>query len=88
MCLAIPGEVLSLETGSTGLPEALVGFGGVRKRVCLAYTPEAAVGDYVLVHVGFAIARLDPGEASRVFRELEAMGAVEEVEDETGVDSP
>ena len=60
-----------------------VGFGGIRKKVCLAYTPEAAVGDYVLVHVGFAISKLDSEEAGRIFRELEALGAVEELEQET-----
>lgn len=80
MCLAIPGELLSLDTDRSGLLHGVVSFGGLRKRVCLAYTPEATVGHYVLVHAGFAISTLDEEEAGRVFRELEAMGAVEELE--------
>lgn len=80
MCLAVPGEVLSLETDAVGLRHAVVSFGGVRKTVCLAYVPEAAVGDFVLVHAGFGISTLDPHEARRVFRTLEEMGATDELD--------
>ncbi|HVY47019.1 MAG TPA: HypC/HybG/HupF family hydrogenase formation chaperone [Minicystis sp.] len=70
MCLGIPGRVLdrSLEHG---LAMGRVDFGGVVKRVCLEHVPEAAVGDYVLVHVGFALTRLDPAEAEQALAMLE-----------------
>jgi hydrogenase expression/formation protein HypC len=72
MCLAIPGSVVSIDEDE--LRTGDVSFGGAVKRVCLAYTPEAAVGDFVIVHAGFAIARLDPEAALRVLRDLEAIG--------------
>jgi hydrogenase expression/formation protein HypC len=59
MCLAIPGVILERAEGPGGLPFAKVRFGAVTRDVCLAYVPEAAAGDYVVVHVGFAIQRLD-----------------------------
>lgn len=62
MCLALPGKILTL-TQDVDLPMGDVDFSGVRKRVCLAYTPEAKVGDYVVVHVGFAITILDEKQA-------------------------
>jgi len=82
MCLAVPGEVLSIEDDGNGFPLGKVSFGGIRKDICLAYTPEAQVGDYVLVHVGFAISRIDRDEAQRVFEYLEEMGAMEEIAEE------
>jgi hydrogenase expression/formation protein HypC len=57
-----------------------VSFGGVTKRVCLAYTPEAEVGDYVVVHVGFAISRIDEAEARKVFETLRELGELAELE--------
>lgn len=66
MCLAVPGKVLAIEEGQ-GLPMGKVSFGGVAKDVCLAYVPEVKVGDYVIVHAGFAISRLNEGEAMEVF---------------------
>lgn len=72
MCLGIPGRVTDTPEGE--LRMAQVAFGGIAKRVCLAYVPEADVGDYVIVHAGFAISRVDPAEAERVFsylREIE-----------------
>lgn len=73
MCLGIPGKIL--ETfDRDGLPYGRVDFGGIRKEICLAYTPEAVAGEYVLVHVGFAISRLDEAEAEenlRLIREIE-----------------
>lgn len=56
------------------MPFATVDFGGAAKRVCMAYTPEAGVGDYVLVHAGFAIGKVDEEEAQRVFTYLREMG--------------
>jgi len=81
MCLAVPGEILSIQNDDSGLPFGKVSFGGIRKDVCLAYTPEAQVGDYVLVHVGFAISRIDADEAHRVFEYLETMDVMAEIEE-------
>jgi hydrogenase expression/formation protein HypC len=64
MCLALPGKILAINHDS-GLPMADVDFSGVRKSVCLAYTSEAKVGEYVIVHVGFAITILNEKEALR-----------------------
>jgi hydrogenase expression/formation protein HypC len=58
-----------------------VEFGGIVREACLAYTPEANVGDYVIVHVGFAISRIDADEAARTFQLLEEMGQLAELED-------
>ncbi|WP_306322085.1 MULTISPECIES: HypC/HybG/HupF family hydrogenase formation chaperone [unclassified Streptomyces] len=77
MCLGIPGQIKEVHD-SGGLPMATVDFGGVRREVCLAYTPEAATGTYVIVHVGFAITTVDEAEARRTLDVLRAMdGAVE-----------
>lgn len=70
MCLAIPGCVISIDGQSSLLRTALVDFGGIRKVVNLAFLPEAEVGDYVLVHVGFALSCIDEEEAGRVSRRL------------------
>lgn len=74
MCLGVPGKVLSVNPNPLGMTTGRVSFGGIVKEVCMAYVPEAAVGDYVVVHVGFAIARVDEAEALKVFdylREIE-----------------
>ena len=75
MCLGIPGRVLSIAEGDLRL--AKVEFGGIVKEVCLAYVPEAGVGDYVIVHVGFAISRVDAAEAARVFSYLDEIEELE-----------
>jgi hydrogenase expression/formation protein HypC len=78
MCLAVPGQILST-SGDTPLTRVgRVDFGGVVKEINLAYVPEAAVGDHVLVHVGFAISVIDEAEAARVFAHLEEIGAITE----------
>jgi len=77
MCLAIPGLVLSLDGGDPLMRTARVDFGGVVKEINLAFTPEAGVGDYVLVHVGFAITIIDAAEAAKVFAHLERIGEIE-----------
>jgi len=80
MCLAIPGKILTI-TGAEPLERlGRVSFGGIVKEVSLAYVPEAAVGDYVIVHVGFAISRLDEAEANRVFEYLHEMDGLAELE--------
>lgn len=77
MCLAIPGKVLEISERN-GLRTGRVNFGGIVSQVCLAYVPEAQVGDYVIVHVGFAIAKVDREEAERTYRALESMGLWED----------
>ncbi len=78
MCLGIPGRVTHISTGEGPLTGA-VDFGGVRRDVCLAYVPETVVGDYVIVHVGFAISRLDEEEALRTLEIISSMpGAMEQ----------
>jgi hydrogenase expression/formation protein HypC len=79
MCLAVPGRVLEIVDGpDSAFRVGKVDFGGIRKEVNLAYTPEAEVGKYVLVHVGFAISVIDEDEARRVFKYLEELGAIKE----------
>ncbi|HXG33655.1 MAG TPA: HypC/HybG/HupF family hydrogenase formation chaperone [Bryobacteraceae bacterium] len=74
MCLAVPGRVVEiLEESQPYLRRAKVDFGGVRKEVSLAFTPEAMPGDYVLVHVGFALSVVDEAEARRIFEYLEKL---------------
>lgn len=76
MCLGIPGRIIEITHSDPAM--GIVDFGGIRKEVCLAYTPEAAIGDYVIVHVGFAITTVDQDEAHRTLEVLRAMeGAVE-----------
>jgi hydrogenase expression/formation protein HypC len=75
MCLGVPGLVVErLEPAEAELASALVEFAGVRRRVCLACVPEAQPGDYVIVHAGIAISRIDPEEAQRVFAYLNEVG--------------
>ena len=82
MCLGIPGKVVEVYR-EHDLLMGKVDFGGVLKRVCLEYVPEIAVGEYALVHVGFALTRLDEAEARQVFDMLAAAGeAVPEGDDE------
>ena len=79
MCLAIPGKVVeSFE--QRGLRMAKVQFGGITREACLEYVPETQVGDYVLVHVGFAISRVDEGEARRTYELLESMDQLTELD--------
>jgi hydrogenase expression/formation protein HypC len=73
MCLAIPGQVLSVVEGD--LRMGRVSFGGIIKAICLAFVPEASIGDYVIVHAGFAISRIDEAEAERVFSYLDEAAA-------------
>ena len=80
MCLGIPGRVVGLNDDG-GFPTGLVDFGGVRREVCLAYVAdEVAMGDYVIVHVGFAISKVDEAEARRTFEVLREMSRLDELE--------
>ncbi|MBE9376032.1 HypC/HybG/HupF family hydrogenase formation chaperone [Saccharopolyspora sp. HNM0983] len=77
MCLAVPGKVVTTHDAD-GAPMAEVDFGGVRKEVCLQYVPDVAVGDYVIVHVGFAIQQLDEESARETLANFENLGLLEE----------
>ena len=77
MCLAIPGQIIEVQEIG-GLRSARVQFGGIVRQVCLDFVPEAATGDYVMVHVGFAITKVDRLEAERTFKVLQEMGGVED----------
>lgn len=77
MCLAVPGRVLRTAEVDGALM-AEVDFGGVRKEVCLQYVPDAAIGEYVVVHVGFAIQRLDEASALETLASFEKLGLLEE----------
>lgn len=92
MCLGIPGQLVSLADAS-GLRMGKVKFGGIVRDTCLEYVPEATVGDYVIVHAGFAISRVDEEEAGRTYRLLEEMGQLVELnppdaEVESGREAP
>lgn len=82
MCLGIPGRITQIEAGeeATSLRMATVDFGGIHRPVCLAYTPEADVGDYVIVHVGFAISQVDEEEAERTLAVIRAIPQALETE--------
>ena len=73
MCLGVPGEILSITGDEPLFKLARVSFGGIVKEVSLAYVPEAQVGDYVIVHVGFALSKMDEDEANQVFEYLREM---------------
>ena len=75
MCLGVPGQITEIWTAAeTDLLMGRVDFGGIGKEVCLAFEPEAQVGDYVMVHVGFAISRIDEEEAQQTLALLSQMG--------------
>jgi len=81
MCLAIPGKVISISGEDPLMRSGKVDFGGILKEVSLAYVPEVKVGDYVIVHVGFALSRVDEAEAEQVFeylREMEELSGLQE----------
>ncbi|MGA3163497.1 MAG: HypC/HybG/HupF family hydrogenase formation chaperone [Verrucomicrobiota bacterium] len=81
MCLAIPGKIESIRGDDPLSRTGKVNFGGILKEVSLAYVPEVKVGDYVIVHVGFALSRLDEDEAHKVFdylKEMEELGGLKE----------
>lgn len=77
MCLAVPGKILRMEDRD-GTLMSVVDFGGVQKDVCLQYIPDAQVGEYVVVHVGFAIQRLDEESAIQTLAEFERLGVLDE----------
>jgi len=84
MCLAVPGRIVNVEGGDSLLRCGKVDFAGVVKQVNLAYVPDAQIGDYVLVHVGFALSTIDEDEARQVFEYLRQMGELAELEPDAG----
>jgi hydrogenase expression/formation protein HypC len=80
MCLAVPGRIVSIDNDDPLLRSGKVDFAGVTKRVNLSYVPDAVLGDFVLVHVGFAISTVDEDEAGKVFTYLREMGDLAELE--------
>jgi hydrogenase expression/formation protein HypC len=87
MCLAIPGKVLEISEGS-GLRTGRVNFGGIVSPACLDYVPGVQVGDYVIVHVGFAISKVDREEAERTYKALESMGLLDGELPQAAVEDP
>jgi hydrogenase expression/formation protein HypC len=79
MCLAVPGKVIEVQDHQ-GMRMGRANFGGIIKRVCLEFTPEAQVGDYVMVHVGFALSKVDEAEAARTYKLLEELNQLAELE--------
>ena len=81
MCLAVPGKLVSVvDDPEPALRRGKVDFGGVKKEISLAFTPEAAVGNYVLVHVGYALSVVDEEEAQKIFEVLKEMQELGELE--------
>ncbi|MBX7236808.1 MAG: HypC/HybG/HupF family hydrogenase formation chaperone [Caldilineales bacterium] len=80
MCLGVPGKVIEIQPNPLGMTMGKVSFAGVVKEVCLAYTPEVEVGDYVVVHVGFAISKVNEQEAMEVFQYLQQMDELAELD--------
>jgi len=81
MCLAVPGKILSISGEDPLARTGKIDFGGIHKQASLAYVPEAKIGDYVIVHVGFAISLVDEEEALKVFDYLRQMDELAELED-------
>jgi hydrogenase expression/formation protein HypC len=83
MCLAIPGKVVSISGDDPLTRMGKIDFSGVIKQASLAYVPEVNVGDYVIVHVGFALSKVDEAEAQKVFEYLKQMDELGELEDKS-----
>lgn len=83
MCLGIPGRILEISDAAPEDPMRMgkVEFSGISRDICLAYLPEVQVGDWVLVHVGFAISKIDEEEASEIFSYIEQIGELSEMQD-------
>lgn len=81
MCLAVPGKIESIDATDPIFRSGKVNFGGILKRINLAYVPEAKIGDYVLVHVGFAISTVDEQEAQETLGYLKRMGELADMEE-------
>jgi hydrogenase expression/formation protein HypC len=81
MCLGVPGKVIQIDNNAdAAMPMGKVSFGGIVKDICLVYVPDVQVGEYVIVHVGFAISTVDEAEAQQVFEYLREMDELSELE--------
>ncbi len=80
MCLGVPGKVLRIAEGPGGMNMGTVSFGGITKEVCLDWLPEVKPGDYVIVHVGFAISKVSEEEAAETIELLRQIGELDELE--------
>lgn len=80
MCLGVPGKVIAIEEQASGMLMGKASFGGITKSVCLSYVPDVCIGDYVVVHVGFAISKVDEQEARQVFAYLREMDDLKELD--------
>lgn len=87
MCLAIPGKLIDISADAHGVRMGKANFGGIVKQICLEYTPEVNVGDYVLVHVGFALSKVDEEEAKRTYGALKQLDQLGEL-DTPDLDDP
>ncbi len=85
MCLAIPGRIAGVSDDDPIMRVGRVDFGGIVKEISLTYVPEARVGDYVLVHVGFALAVIDEAEAERLFEQLSQIADIEAAQKEAAL---
>jgi hydrogenase expression/formation protein HypC len=81
MCLAIPGKVVSVSGDDPLIRMGRINFGGIVKEASLAYVPDVGIGDYVIVHVGFALSKVDEAEAQKVFEYLKQMDELGELKD-------
>ncbi len=79
MCLAIPGKLIEISNDANGVRMGKANFGGIVKEICLEYTPEVNMGDYVLVHVGFALSKVDEEQAARTYNALKEMQQLDEL---------
>jgi hydrogenase expression/formation protein HypC len=79
MCLGVPGRVTKVEPNDLGMAMGTVDFAGIQKQVCLAYVPDVQVGEYVIVHVGFALGKVAEAEAQEVFEALRELGELAEL---------
>jgi hydrogenase expression/formation protein HypC len=82
MCLAIPGKVVSISGDDPLTRMGKINFSGIVKEACLAYVPEVQVGDYVIIHVGFALSKVDEAEAQKIFEYLKEMDGLTELAEE------
>ena len=80
MCLGAPGQVVAIEPNALGMTMGKVDFGGIVRATCLAFVPEVGIGDYVLVHVGFAMSRIDEAHARDIFATLDELDALQAAE--------
>jgi len=81
MCLAIPGKVVSISGEDSLTRMGKINFSGIVKEACLAYVPEVQIGDYVIVHVGFALSKVDEAEAQKIFEYLKQMDELGELKE-------